>query len=386
MKRDNAKKIYFKVEVGPGVAILIVLAMIIYVATKYFQAIKLGQPFSFSVTLIESIATIIINVIVIALVSLIIEITTLKKYTQDIVEQTVTNITPLFSNENKPNYSRMQIFELEECLNSIIYQLAIKKRLEQKISIPIYKGDIENYNLSLIHKMINDLVVGEYYEDYDINLRLKIIDKYTVLFNNTTSYIVHNGVNKSFDFQASLPSIITCESLHFDKFIISSPDRKKIYYDLTEEINNNIELIDVKSKQHHHNVYCLHSKVDFYSVPTNDYYIEFSRSYKKYIKNGVLVHSLPKPIKNFQAEFWLENDFNNKYKLYGISFFPYKQVKTQLDLKLSEITNSPHNMIFRNQNWCLPGSGFTLTLLENLDQPEDLERYSEFKKKNCKFL
>ena len=381
MKRDNTKKIYFKVEVGTGVALLIVLAMIIYVATKYYQSTKLGQPFSFFSILIESIATIIINVIVIALVSLIIEITTLKKYTQDIVEQTVTNITSFFSNVNKPDYSHMQIFELEECLNSIIYQLAVKKRLEQKICIPIHKNDIENYNLSLIHKMINDLVIGEYYEDYDINLRLKIIDDDTVLFNITTSYIVHNGINKSFDFQATLPSIITCESLHFEKFIISSPDRKEIYFDLTDEINTHIELIDVKSKQHHHNVYCMHSKIDFFSVPTNDYYIEFSRSYKKYIKNGVLVHSLPKPVKNFQAEFWLENDFNNKYKLYGISFFPYKQVKTQLDLKLSEITNSPHNMVFRNQNWCLPGSGFSLTLLENLDQPEDLERYTEFKKK-----
>lgn len=166
--------------------------------------------------------------------------------------------------------------------------------------------------------------------------------------------------------------------MHFDKFIISSPDRKEIYYDLTEDINNNIQLIDVRSKQHHHNVYCLHSKVNFISLPSNDYYIEFSRSYKKYIKNGVFVHSLPKPVNNFQAEFWIENDFDNNYKLYGISFFPYKQVKTQLDFKMSEISNGPHNMIFRNQNWCLPGSGFTLTLLENLDQPEDLERYSKF--------
>ena len=52
---------------------------------------------------------------------------------------------------------------------------------------------------------------------------------------------------------------------------------------------------------------------------------------------------------------------------------------SQLDLKLSEITNSPHNMTFRNQNWCLPGSGFTMTLLENLDQTEDMDRYYKFK-------
>lgn len=380
MKNNNDNKIYFKIRVGLGVFILISFAMITYIGTEYCQAVLTNQSFNLSVVIIQSISTIIFNVIVIALVSLILEITTLKKHTQNIVDQTVSKIETLFYDKSGKDYSHLQIFELEDNLHSLIFQLASKKRIEKNIYLDMKKSDIFDFNLNLIPKLIEDLAIGEYYEDYIVNLRLEIVEPDMVLFTSTTSYIVHNSINKVFDFQARYPTIITCNSLHFEKLIICSPDKKKIYYDLTEEINANIELKDIKSKQHHHNVYCIQSKVDFSNIPSNDYYIEFSRSYLKYIKNGVLVHSLPKPVKNFQVEFWLENDFKNKYKLYGISFFPYKQVTSQLDLKLSEITNNPHNMIFRNQNWCLPGSGFTMTLLENLDQTEDMDRYNKFKK------
>lgn len=379
MKKNDDNKIYFKIQVGWGVLILIIIAMAIYILTEYYQAIKTEQPFILPVVFVQGISTIIINVIVIALVSLIIEITTLKKYTQSIVDQTALSFKSMVLTGKEQDYSKMQTFELTEHLDSVIFNLAYKKRLEKNINLHMRKEDISGYNLCLMPKLIEDLAIGEYYEDYDINLRLKIVDRDKVLFTISTSYIVHNSTNKSFDFRATYPSMITCDSLNFDRLIISSTDRKKIYYDLTEEINANIKLIDIKSKQHHHNVYCLNSKVSFYALQPNDYYIEFSRSYIKYVKNGVLVHSLPKPVKNFQADFWLENDFENKYKIYGISFFPYKQVTSQLDLKLSEITNSPHNMTFRNQNWCLPGSGFTMTLLENLDQTEDMDRYYKFK-------
>lgn len=170
MKKNDDKNIYFEIKVGPGILLLIILAMIIYIATKYYQSVQMEQSFSFSLVFIESISSIIINVIVIALVSLILEITSLKKYTQNIVEQTVSSFEKLISNKSEPDYSRFQIYELEEHLNSIIYQLAMKKREEQKICIPVKKEDISNYNLGLINKMIEDLVVGEYFEDYNVNL------------------------------------------------------------------------------------------------------------------------------------------------------------------------------------------------------------------------
>ena len=43
-----------------------------------------------------------------------------------------------------------------------------------------------------------------------------------------------------------------------------------------------------------------------------------------------------------------------------------------------EKMNGPHNIIIRNNNWCVPGSGISFTLMRNLDTELDNQRYAEF--------
>ncbi len=111
----------------------------------------------------------------------------------------------------------------------------------------------------------------------------------------------------------------------------------------------------------------MESDADFSRLTSNDYYVEYTRSYLKNIRNGVFVHSIPKPTKNFQAEIVLEKDSSNKFKLYGLSLCPYKQVYTQQDLKMEKQNLGPHTLTIHNANWCLPGTGFCIMLMENID-------------------
>lgn len=369
-KKSNTKGPQIKVGINTLALVCIFGGAIIFIGTDYVLSILEKTKFSIQITLIKGISSITINLIVIAFISLLLELTSLKKYIHYVVHQGVLAMEKLISDKYAWDYSRLNADELKHNLDTILFEIA-KRECKQQKDILLSNNNMLEMTDFLVPKIINDFVNGEYYEDYNISLRIYIQNESYVKFIVNVSYIVNNCNTKTFEFQAMYPTKKSYESLHFEHFLIFSKDVKVQYFDLTSEINGNIRLVNIRDKQKHHNIYCVKSNADFSSLPTNDYYIEHSRTYLKNIENGVFVHSISKPVKNFHAEIILDNDIMNKYKIYGISFFPYKQVHNQADLKMKEQSNGPHNLTIHNSNWCLPGSGFSITLMKNIDLLEN---------------
>lgn len=276
----------------------------------------------------------------------------------------------LITNKYKWDYSPFDAEDLKEHLDLVLQEITKKERKIRNINIPAENDNILKISERLLPNLLGDFVLGEYYEDYSVNLRLSIENQTFLKYIVTTSYLVINSSTKTFKFCAAYPSEETYKSLYFEHVLIYSKDRKELYFDLTDELIQNIKLVQTKDKQRHHNIYCIESYADFSRLTPNEYYVEFTRCYLKHIKNGVFVHSIPKPVKDFQAEIVLEKDSLNKYKLYGLSFAPYKQVHTQQDLRMEEQNLGPHNLSIHNSNWCLPGTGFFILLMENIDSLE----------------
>ncbi len=369
MKTNKPEKSRYKISIGIGAFALICipLGFLIYCGAEYIISIVENTSFSLFVTLIKGVSAIATNLIVITFVSLLIELTSIKKYIDDMVSQVVIDMEKLIANKYTWNYSSLETGDLKEHLNIVLQEITKKERQKESIRIPTENDNILKMACQLFPSLLSDFVREEYYEDYNINLRLSIENQTFIKYIVTTSYLVTNSSAKNFKFYAVYPTKETCKSLHFERVLIYSKDRKELYFDLTDEVNKNIKLVCTKDKQRHHNIYCMESGADFSRLSSNDYYVEYTRCYLKYIKNEVFVHSIPKPAKDFQAEIVLEKDSLNKYKLYGLSFCPYKQVHTQQDLRMEEQNLGPHSLTIHNGNWCLPGTGFCIMLMENID-------------------
>lgn len=369
MKKSRADKEYPQIRIGIGIFafVCIILGFVIFVGTDYVLSLIEGTKFSLLVTLIKGLSSIAFNLILIAFISLLLELSSIKDYINYVVQQAIIDIEELISSKYSWNFSNASLDELKQYLNVILIEITQKIRESKNIHISDKNDKIFDMINQYLPKLINTLVDSEYYEDYCINLYISIENNNLVKFNNTTSYLVNNSVKKTFKFRSALPTQESYKSLHFEKLYIYSKDRKHLYFDLTSEINRNIKLVEIRNKQNHHNVYCVKSSVDFDNLSCNDYYVEYTRTYLKPIKNGIFVHSFPQLVKDFQANIFLENDSINKYKLYGLSFCPYKQVSNQTDLKMTEQSNGPHSLTIRNSNWCLPGGGISITVMENLE-------------------
>lgn len=373
MKKENPDKQKTKIKIGIGAFALscILLGFIIYIGTDYTLSLVEKKEFSLLVTVIKGVSSIAINLIVIAFISLLLELTSIKDYIHYMLHQIIIDVENLISNKYTWDYSALGVNDLKQHLDILLLEIVKKEREKSKIHISTENKNILEMSHVILPKLINNFVLGEYYEDYNINVRISIEDETLIKFIVTTSYIVNNSRIKSFQFHAMYPTKKSYMSLHFDQLLIYSKDGKELYYDLTSEINNNIHLVNTRDKHRHHNVYCVESNAEYSNLTHNDYFVEYTRSYLKYIKNGVFVHSLSQPVKNFQAEIILENDTMNKYKLYGLSFYPYKQVHNQTDLRMKEQNNGSHSLTIHNSNWCFPGTGFSITLMENLDSLEN---------------
>lgn len=369
MGTNKPEKVRHKISIGIGVFALICipLGLLVFCGAEYIISVEENTDFSLFTTFIKGVSAIAINLIVIALISLLIELTSIRKYIDDIVSQIVIDMEKLIANKYTWDYSSLDAKDLEEHLYLVLEEIVKKGRQQEGISIPEENDNILKMTGQLLQNLLSDFMCGEYYEDYNINLRLLIENQAFVKYVVTTSYLITNSSTKTFRFYAVYPTEETWKSLCFERVLIYSKDRKKIYFDLTAEVNKNIKLVRTKDKQRHHNIYCIESYADFSELMPNDYYVEYTRSYLKYIKNGVFVHSVPKPVKDFRAEIILEQDSSNQYKLYGLSFCPYKQVHTQQDLRMEEQNLGPHSLTIHNSNWCLPGTGFCIMVMENID-------------------
>lgn len=379
-KNNDENNIYFKTKLIPTILVLLIVFIFAFIGIEYFQSLYSEQKFSLKLTALKCLSSLISNIFIILLVSVLMEMTTLKNYTRNLLQETADVIYNNIKTEERINYTIFTETELREQLNKLLLELIRKMRISQNLDIPISANDLKGYNINLFPKILKDCANAEYYEDYDTNIRIEIMDKEWIKMTTTTSFIVHNSLNNTFDFTAMYPTIETYKSLEFIKVIVYSTDKTKKLIDLTDVVNNSIRLTEIKSKQEHHNIYKTKAEASFFNLGLKDYYLEFTRCYIKRIQNGVFVHSNPKAIKNFQAEILLFGDINNDYKLYGISFFPYKQVNEQMGMKLSEICNGPHNISIKNNNWCIPGSGISFTLMRNLDTQDDFNRYKTFKR------
>lgn len=371
MKKNREKPPQIKVGIGTFVFVCIFLGFVIYIGTDYALSLIEKTKFSLVITMVNGISSIAINLVVIAFISLLLELTSIKDYIHYMVHQVVIDVEKLISNKYTWDYSCLEIDELKQHLDLVLMETIKKERQKKKIYIFDENDSIFAMSHYFLPKLINSFILGEYYEDYNINIRIYIEDESLIRFTVTISYIVNNSITKNFKYYAMYPTKKTYKSLHFEQLIICSKDGKDQYFDLTSEINENIKLVNIRDKHRHHNVYCVESYVDFSSLMCNDYYVEYTRTYLKPIKNGVFVHTLSQPAKEFQAEIILENDTMSKYKLYGLSFYPYKQVHSQTDLRMKEQNNGPHSLTIHNSNWCLPGTGFSITLMDNLDLLED---------------
>lgn len=375
--KEFFKKIYIRIGVFPFIIISFVIFAILFWRIELLQATQAGQSFSTELTVLRLFSAVLTNVIVALLVSTFLEMTTLNEHIKRFL-QTESELIYDKINGKVTDYSIYTDKKLNEELECILIEIIKRKRQDNSITVPLLKNDIHGYNLDLLPMLLNDCVNAEYLEDYDINFRISIIDSNRIQVTTTTSYTVHNSKNNKFFFSARYPTLETYQSLIFNKVQIFSPDRKQLLKDLTDTANQNKHLVEIKSKQEHHNIYRAVSEVNFADLHIHEYHLEFSRSYIKYLKNGVIVHSIPRPTKNFQAEILITGNNIDRYKLYGLSFFPYKQTSEQMGSRMSETSNGPHNIIVKNHNWCIPGSGVTFTLMENLDKPEDNERYVSF--------
>lgn len=372
MTKNKPESSRHKISIGIGIFVLIciLLGFLIYFGAEYIISVEENTNFSLFATFIKCISAIVINLIVIALVSLLIELTSIRKYIDDVASQIVVDMEKLIANKYTWNYSSLEAGDLEEHLQLVLQEIVKKRRQQGGISILAENDNILKMTDQLFPHLLRDFVCGEYYEDYNINLRLLIENQTSVKYIVTTSYLVTNSSTKTFRFYAAYPTEETWKSLRFECVLIYSKDRKKLYFDLTSEVNKNIKLVQTKDAGRHHNIYCIESYADFSKLAPNDYYVEYIRSYSKYIKNGVFVHSIPKPAKDFRAEIILDKDSSNKYKLYGLSFCPYKQVHTQHNLRMEEQSLGPHSLTIHNSNWCLPGTGFCIVVIENLNLSE----------------
>lgn len=366
MKKDQ-DKIKIKIGLGHFAFIFIAISIGIYLITEYFLSKLENQEFSIYVSLIQGISSIAINILVIAFVSLLIEITSIRKYIQYVSKQIAFEIEDLITNKYAWNYTHLSPDDLNKNLDLLFLEIIKRQRKEKNIHFPVNIENIKNSSLSLLPKILDDITYGKYYEDYDINVRIRIINDDSIEFIVTTGYIVHNDSDKLFHYCSMYPSLVSSQSLHFDNILVMSEDKKHIYCNLTDKVNRNLTPLKIRDKQHHHNIYKIEFDEPIHNLTSDDYYFEYTRKYVKYIKNGVFVHSLPKTVRNFKAEVMLDGDRDNKYKLYALAFFPYKQAIDQFDFKFKEISNGPHNIQIQNGNWCLPGSGFSLTIMENLD-------------------
>ena len=359
--------------------ILSITFVTFFYKSEYNYSLALGQDFSFTVTIYKLVSSISLTLLNIFMVNFLIELS--RGEGKDNVKPN-DELKDFIANEiqksHKFDYKNLSDVELNKQLDILVTEYINKGRMSHGINIPFTISNISEYNLGLIYRVLDDCIKGEYYEDYSTNIRIKIIDDEWIKLTTTTSYCVHNATDNNFYFRAIYPTIETLKSLNFEKVKIYSSDRKKELSNITDEVNKNIHLIEIKSKQEHHNVYKVNAKVSFSNLKLTDYYIEFTRCYMDRIKNGVFVHSIPKPTKYYNAEIFLDGDSNNQYKLYGISFFPYKQVDEQMSEKMLEKMNGQHNIIIRNNNWCVPGSGISFTLMSNLDSELDDQRYKEF--------
>lgn len=124
-EKNNDNKIYLKIEVGWGVNINYFCNDNLYInwilsvsqngSIIYTHFRNCSRHFSFYN-----------KCNLIALVSLINEITTLKKYTQFNVELIVLSFKTMVLTGNVHDYSKMQAFELTEHLDSVIFNIAYK--------------------------------------------------------------------------------------------------------------------------------------------------------------------------------------------------------------------------------------------------------------------
>lgn len=359
--------------------ILSITFVTFFYKSEYNYSLALGQDFSFTVTIYKLVSSISLTLLNIFMVNFLIELS--RGEGKDNVKPN-DELKDFIANEiqksHKFDYKNLSDVELNKQLDILVTEYINKGRMSHGINIPFTINNISEYNLGLIYRVLDDCIKGEYYEDYSTNIQIKIIDDEWIKMTTTTSYCVHNATDNNFHFRAMYPTIETFKSLNFEKVKIYSSDRKKELSNITEEVNKSIQLVEIRSKQEHHNVYKANANASFANLKLNDYYIEFTRCYVKKKQNGVFVHSIPKPTKYFNAEIFLDGDSNNQYKLYGISFFPYKQVDEQMSEKMLEKMNGPHNIIIRNNNWCVPGSGISFTLMRNLDTELDNQRYAEF--------
>ena len=365
--KNSQDKIKIKMGLGHFVLIFIAFGIGIYLITEFLLSVLERREFSIYVALIQGISSITINLIVIAFVSLLIEITSIKKYIQYVVKQVAVEIENLVTDKYAWNYTHLSTDDLTEHLNLLFLEIVKRQREEKNIYFPINLENIKNSSLSLLPKILNDITYGKYYEDYDINVRIKMIDNNNIEFIVTIGYMVRNDRDKVFHYCSMYPSLASSKSLYFDNIFIMSEDKKHTYCNIAEKVNNKLKPLKTRDKQNHHNIYKIEFDEPLHNLTYDDYYFEYTKRYIKHIKNGVFVHSLPKTVRNFKAEIMIDGDGNNRYKLYSLSFFPYKQAVDQFDFKFKEISHGPHNIQIQNGNWCLPGSGFSVTIMENLD-------------------
>lgn len=99
-------------------------------------SVEENKNFSLFTTFIKGVSAIAINLIVITLISLLIELTSIRKYIDDIVSQIVIDIDKLIANKYTWDYSSLEAEDLEEHLYLVLEEIAKKGREQKGISIP----------------------------------------------------------------------------------------------------------------------------------------------------------------------------------------------------------------------------------------------------------
>lgn len=126
------------------------------------------SDFSLKISFIKSISTISMNLIVIAFMSFLIEITSIKEYIKYIVDQFLNNIENRLKNRYKFEYNNLNIDELNKYLYLLLEETVNKQREKCNIFIPQETDHILYAAKQLLPKMINDFANGDFYEDYNV--------------------------------------------------------------------------------------------------------------------------------------------------------------------------------------------------------------------------
>lgn len=326
-----------KVLVGVGI-ILIILSNIIpnFIPEKFLNKyLFINSLFN----ILEIVGTTSFSA---GLVSVIVEISTIKSLVSDALNNVLLGELPLDS------YSDNRL----EGINNLI---AARRR-------KINKEFVRHSIYSLEPKLI-ELLDGLYYEYYfgnyvitpdiergvfkkQVTLKYEIINKFDK--DNKISHLV-----SFYDTENDMDNYRRKQKFNVTKFIINKTD-------LSQEVDNYIDIVNITQGSHSTYQYTVKFERELQHCQRHKIHIEFE--YEVPIHDITQVFRLTLPCKKIEHAIYMQNGRNgeNNWKLHGHAFtsFYCKEEDGENSFRVEQHVDS--NIKINFQNWCIPGAGYVI--------------------------